>query len=229
MILLLALAFGSAPGSLYNIDQPVPVSLGHGEYFVNARLWGEGGALVRFGVGLFDRITLGMSYGGNRFLGNDSIRLYHRPEFQARLAVLGEEGYIPAVALGFESQGYDDYYDSIQTSYLTLPRGGYLCVGKTITPIRTFVQVGASYWSGFDGFIVANCLLPGGVELIGEYDPALNDRRGGSGWRGGLLNFGIAWSFAEKARLGFGLRDVTGNRPATRLNRVLELSINDRF
>ena len=222
VILLLTPAFGV----LYNIDQPVPISLAHGEYYVGARLWGQGGALVRFGVGLFDRITLGMSYGGNRFLGNDTISLYPRPEFQARLAILNEEGYIPALALGFESQGYDE---TLGTSYQTLPRGGYLCAGKTIAPIRTFVQLGVSYWSSMDAFVVANCLLPGNVELIAEYDPALNDKRGIDTWHGGLLNFGIGWTFAEKVRLVLGLRDVIGNRPETHLNRTLEISINDHF
>lgn len=222
VILLLTPAFGV----LYNVDQPVPISLAHGEYYVGTRLWGQGGALVRFGVGLFDRITLGMSYGGNRFLGNDTISLYPRPEFQARLAILNEEGYIPALALGFESQGYDE---TLGTSYQTLPRGGYLCVGKTIVPIRTFVQLGVSYWSGMDAFAVANCLLPGNVELIAEYDPALNDKRGIDTWRGGLLNFGIGWTFAEKVRLVLGLRDIIGNRPETHLNRILEISINDHF
>jgi hypothetical protein len=219
---------------LYNIDQPVPISLAHGEYYVGARLWGQGGALLRFGVGLFDRVTLGMSYGGNRFLGNDTIDLYKRPEFQARLAVLNEEGFLPAVALGFESQGYDALLPEVDSrthdttwQYAVRPRGGYLCVGKTITPIQTFVQVGGSYWAGFDGFVVANALLPGNVELILEYDPALNDMQGE--WRGGLLNGGIGWTFAEKVRLVLALRDVIGNRPETKLNRTLELSINDHF
>jgi hypothetical protein len=227
VVLLVLVACLPASAILYNIDQPVPVSLAHGEYYVDARLWGEGGALVRFGVGLFDRVTLGMSYGGNRFLGNDTIRPYPRPEFQARLAILSEDGYIPALVLGFESQGYDD---TLGTSYQTLPRGGYLCAGKTIAPIRTFVQVGVSYWSTMDAFVVANCLLPGNVELIAEYDPALNDRRDiDDYWRGGLLNFGVGWTFAEKVRLVLGLRDIIGNRPETHLSRILEISINDHF
>jgi hypothetical protein len=232
MLALLACCL-PAFGTLYNIDQPVPVSLAHGEYFVSARLWGRGGALLRGGVGLFDRVTLGVSYGGNCLLGNDSVLLYRRPEFQARLAILNEVGYIPALALGFDSQGYDDLFAVEDSShdttyrYSVLPRGGYLTAGKTIEPIRTFVQLGASYWGGFDGFLAANCLLPGNVELILEYDPALND--GQARWQGGLLNFGIGWTVAEKVRLALGLRDLLGNRDQTFLNRTLDVSINEHF
>ncbi len=218
---------------LYNIDAPVPISLGHGEYFVATRLWGAGGALVRGGVGLFDRVTLGISYGGDHLLGNDSVRLYRRPEFQGRLAVLNESGYIPALTVGFESQGYDDLLVIAESGrdtsyrYAVLPRGAYLGIGKTIDPIRTFVQVGANYWGGFDGFLAANCLLPGSVEMMLEYDPALNDRQ--SLWQGGLLNLGIGWTIANKVRLALGLRDLLGNRRETFFNRIIEISINDRF
>lgn len=223
--LALLVACLPAFGYLYNIDMPTPTSLAHGEYYVGARLWGEGGAVARVAVGLFDHVTLGVSYGGNRFLGTGRLRVYQRPEFQARLALLQEQGYIPALLLAFESQGYDD---PLGGSYATLPRGGYLLVGKTITPINTFVQVGANYWDGFNGFFAANALLPGNFEVILEYDPAFNDRRGKE-WGPGYLNFGVGWTFAEKMRLGLALRDILGNRDQTRLNRVVDISVREHF
>jgi hypothetical protein len=69
VVLLVLAAFLPASAILYNIDQPVPISLAHAEYYVSARLWGEGGMMMRFGIGLFDRVTLGMSYGGNYIIG----------------------------------------------------------------------------------------------------------------------------------------------------------------
>jgi hypothetical protein len=212
---------------LYNIDQPVPISLAHAEYYVSARLWGSSGVMMRFGLGLFDRVTLGMSYGGNNVLGAGTPKFFdrYRPDVQVRLAILREQGYAPNVVLGFESQGYDD---CINKEYDVREKGGYLCFGKTVDVIRTHCQLGVNYWDGFDGFLALNALLPGDVELIAEYDPALNDRREEQK-NPGFLNFGIGWTFAERVRIVLGLRDVLGNRPETRLNRTLEFSFNERL
>jgi hypothetical protein len=223
--LLVLVACVPASAILYNIDQPVPISLAHAEYYASARLWGDGGVMVRFGLGLFDRVTLGMSYGGNRVIGNDRPQFYdrYRPDFQARLAILQEMGYAPNLVLGFESQGYDG---CASEEYQVREKGGYLCVGKTLDVMRTHCQAGISYWNGLDGFAALNALLPGNVELVAEYDPALNDT---TDLGRGFLNFGIGWTFAERVRMVLGLRDVLGNRDETRLNRVFEISINERF
>jgi hypothetical protein len=228
--LVLCLA-ASASAILYNVDQPVPISLAHGEYYAHARLWGEGGIMMRFGIGLFDRVTLGMSYGGNRIIGSEKPEFFdrYRPEFQARLAILVEQGYSPNLVLGFESQGYDDCDNKV---YAVREKGGYVCVGKTIEASRTYCQLGVNYWEGFDGFIAVNQLLPANIELIAEYDPAFNDMAGErttANQHRGFLNFGIGWTFNEKLRMVVGLRDILGNKAATKLNRTFELSINEHF
>jgi hypothetical protein len=227
IVLLVLAAALPASAILYNIDQPVPISLAHGEYYISGRLWGDGGIMMRFGLGLFDRLTLGMSYGGNSVLGEEKPRLFdrYRPDFQARIAILQELGYAPNLVLGFESQGYDGC--SLQV-YQVREKGGYLCAGKTIDAIRTHCQLGVNYWGGFDGFLALNALLPGSVELILEYDPAFNDHDDVLRHHG-FLNFGVGWTLAEKVRMVLALRDILANRPDTRLNRVLEISLNDSF
>jgi len=225
IVLLVLAACLPVSAILYNVDQPVPISLAHAEYYAGARLWGNGGVMVRFGIGLFDRVTLGMSYGGDRVIGSEKPEFYdrYRPDFQARLAILQEMGYAPNLVLGFESQGYDG---SVAEEYRVREKGGYLCLGKTLDVMRTHCQIGVNYWNGVDGFAALNALLPGNMELIAEYDPALNDTTDeGSGF----LNFGIGWTFAERVRMVVGLRDVLGNREETKLNRVFEISINERF
>jgi hypothetical protein len=214
-----------AGASLYHFDQPVPRSLAHAEYYVGARLWGEGGALVRVGVGLFDRLTIGAAYGGNKLVGAARPEMYSRPEFFARGAILLEQGYFPDLVVGFESQGYDDQSGG---EYGVLPKGGFLTIGKTIEPTRTYVQGAVNYWDRVSGFGVLNQYLPGGFELVLEYDLAAQDRRPEvRGW--GYLNAGLAWTFNEQFRFGVAVRDILGNRPGTRLNRVLDISFSDLF
>lgn len=227
IVLLILVACLPASAILYNIDQPVPISLAHAEYDISGRLWGSGGIMMRVALGLFDRITLGMSYGGDSILGAGKPKLYdrYRPDVQARVAILREQGYAPNMVLGFDSQGYDDC-DS--QKYQVREKGGYLCFGKTVDVISTHCQLGVNYWGGFDGFVALNTLLPGSAELILEYDPAFNDHDVTLQHRG-FLNFGIGWTLAEKVRMVVGLRDILGNLPSNRLNRVLEISLNNHF
>ncbi len=223
---LVALLIAWVPGSalLYNVDQPVPVSLAHGEYYVGMRLWGAGGAVARVAVGLFDRITVGASYGGDRFLGAQTPVLNPRPEFQARAAILMEQGYIPDLAVGVETQGGNGY-DKDNSRYDILPTGGYVGFGKTVEVSRTYLQLGVNYWDGVSGFAVINQLLPGGFEAVLEYDAALNDPGRNSL---GYLNFGMGWTFGDKMRVCIGVRDLLG--PAdNQFNRIVDLSFHDLF
>ncbi|MBM3332332.1 hypothetical protein FJY68_10890 [candidate division WOR-3 bacterium] len=237
VILLLVVACLPVSAALYNIDQPVPISLGHAEYFISGRLWGNGGVMMRFGLGLWDRLTLGISYGGGSVLGAEQPKFYdrYRPDFQARLAILTEKGYAPDLTLGFESQGYDGC--SLQV-FQVREKGGYVCAGKTVEAIRTYCQLGINYWRGFDAFLALNTALPGSVELMLEYDLAQFNygdeyRRPGDDptylRRRGFLNFGVGWTVAGKVRLALALRDILGNREQTTRNRVLEVSVSDRF
>ena len=210
--------------SLYNVDQPVPVSLVHGEYYAGVRLWGNGGALVRFGIGLFDRLTLGASFGGDSLIGAHKPALQRRPEFIARGAILIEQGFYPDLVVGFESQGLGSQQGD---EYEVLPKGGYVCVGKTIEPTQTYVELGVNYWEKVNGFVAVNQFLPGAFEFVVEYDLAANDDRLQS--RRGFLNVGLGWTFGEQLRFGLAVRDVLGSRDETRLNRVLDLSFRDLF
>lgn len=222
LLVLLAIA-GFAFGSLYHIDQPVPRSLAHAEYYVGARLWGQGGALVRVGVGLFDRLTLGAAYGGDRLFGAENPVMYNRPEFFARGAILLEQGYFPDLVVGFESQGYDGQ-DRTSGRYDIPPKGGFLAIGKTVEPTRTYVQGTVNYWGGVSGFVVLSQYLPGGFDVVVEYDLAANDSRRGFGY----LNAGVAWTFNEQFRFGVSVRDVLRNGSSPR-NRVLDISFHDLF
>jgi hypothetical protein len=168
-----------------------------------------------------------MAYSANHIIGSSTPELSRpRPELFVRVAVLREMGYVPDLCLGFDSQGYDYCHND---QFTVREKGVYLAVGKTIEASRTYAELGVNWWQGFNGFLVLNQLLPGNVELIAEYDPALNELTPAARWQGGWLNLGIAWTFQERVRLGVSLRDVLGNKPATRRNRVLDLSINEHF
>ena len=218
--------FIPAQAVLYNIDQPVPLSLAHGEYYIGMRLWGKGGAMARVGVGLFDRLTFGASFGGDSLIGASDPEFYSRPEFFARGAIMTEQGYFPDLIVGFESQGYDHQFPGGDCE--VFPKGGYVCLGKTVEVSRTYFQFGANYWRKANGFVVVNQLLPGAFEFIVEYDLGANDDQLELEGRG-YLNTGMAWTFNEQLRFGIAVRDILGNRKTNQLNRVIDLSFHDLF
>lgn len=234
---------------LYEIDNPAPISLEHGEYFLSARLQNEGGMLAHFGIGLFDRITLGASYGGNKFIGAVKPTFFPYVAFQARALIIRENGTLfPDLIVGFDNQGFGDWVknDTISknpiktdTGYQVRPKGIYLVSGKTFGIVETYLAIGINYplginyWvgtkrhrHGISGFMTLNQPLTDNWELILEYDLNISDPRDRNR---GFLNCGIAWTFNENLRLQIGLKDILSNRKDSGLSRIMNISYRESF
>jgi len=230
LLLVLALPLSA---DLYYLDQPVPVSLKHGEFMVAGRLQSGGGIMTRASVGLFDRLTLGLSYGIDGFFGHGTPSLppVEAVGFQGRGLVLEEGSWNPAMLVGFESQGYDGY-DTAGKRFITLPPGGYLVLGKTIWSSRTEISIGANYWppaypSGFDGHLAVREFCFPDWDFILEYDLATNDRP--DHYFPGLLNLAVARTINGNVNLKLALRDILSCHSNYGLNRVFDISFQQRF
>jgi hypothetical protein len=221
---------------LYFLDHPTGLSLKHGEFMVSGRLQAGGGIMSRACVGLFDRLTLGLSYSVDSFFGPATPRLppFEAAGFQARLLGLDEGSWNPSIMVGFESQGYDGYQLSYR--FLTLPPGGYLLLGKTFWATRTEVSAGANYLpplgqgtaEGFDGHLAIREFYFPDWDFILEYDPVLNDPLSSKELRG-LLNLAIARNFGGSVNLKLALRDVLSCHAGNGLNRVFDISFQQHF
>jgi hypothetical protein len=233
---LLVLTLLPLHADLYYLDHPVPVSLKHGEFMVAGRLQSAGGIMARAGVGLFDRLTLGLSYSVDSFFGPKPLSFppLAAMGFQARLLGLEEGEINPAIMVGYESQGYDGYQTD-KERFVTLPPGGYLVLGKTIWPSRTDISIGANYLppytetspSGFDGHIAVREFYFPDWDFILEYDLALNDH--GGRLATGLFNFAIARTINGNVALKLALRDILSCHTGNGLNRVFDISFQQHF
>ncbi len=110
----------------YYVNRPDARILDHGNYSVGLHLAPNGGLLFGLKAGFFNRLQIGLSYGGERIIGSGPIRWYELPPgVQARVAILDEYTSFMSLAVGFDSQ---DPVGSVDLNQA----GIYLAAGKEI-------------------------------------------------------------------------------------------------
>lgn len=187
---------------------------------LDLRFYGSDGILGGVSVGVFSRGMGGVSFGGSDLLGNEAVNLNPRVEFSGRLRVL-EEGYtLPALAVGYTSQGYGMYDDELKR-YTRKSKGVYLVASKNFRLLlgHTGLHIGAnrSFEDGdgdedFTGYIGVDAGLGKYVVAVAEYDFGLNDNSDNSLGSGkGFLNAGIRWTLSGTFTLGFDLKNIFRN------------------
>ncbi|UCD95274.1 MAG: YjbH domain-containing protein [Candidatus Zixiibacteriota bacterium] len=218
-----------ATPSLYDIpprdliDAPTAGTLPRGCFDIEMRVYNNGGILGRTSIGLSDRFMLGMSYGAEGIIAERSTNRNPRIEFNVKLRLLDETYYLPALAIGFNSQGYGAYIDDMER-YTYKSKGFYIALSRSYDfhNISTGGHAGVNYslenekddeeeptfFFGFDARFSYNL----GVLL--EYDMALNDDRSSVGYAKGrgYLNFGLKWFYSENLELEVILKNLLLNR-----------------
>ncbi|MCS7249814.1 MAG: hypothetical protein N2323_04620 [candidate division WOR-3 bacterium] len=216
----------------YLIDNPSPIFLGHGEYLIGFRLQGNNGIMANFGIGLFDRLNMGISYSGESILGSGKPTFPEKrgPEFQFRLKLVGEETFVfPDIILGFDSQGFGSY-DTNKKGYSVPEKMFYLLLGKTIDITNTNFSGGVYYQDKVNFFISITQLLPNDFNVIFEYSSSFYEKeRDIKNY--GFLNAGIAWNFTEQVRFLFALREIIKNHNYNNchLNRIAYITFQSGF
>jgi hypothetical protein len=195
------------PGALPHgqlIDLPCAKMLPRSGVTAGLRLSPDGGLLASVSVGLTDRFGIGASYGGTNIIGMGRVHMNPQPAVQIQALLFDEQFLSPAVAVGFDSQGFLRY-DKSRKRYPIKSRGVYAVASKNTSflgglGLHGGVNVSLENEDGDrDLDVFAGChkwVTPEWV-LIGEYDAALNDRKGRDPFSGeGLLNLGVRWLFA---------------------------------
>ena len=180
-----------------------------------------GGLQARLGIGLMDRFMVGISYGASSVF-TDAMPSYNpRLEFELKFRLLEENEGLPAIAVGYSSQGYGPY-DSDHKRYMIKSRGFYGAFSKNFkiynNPAGLHGGVNYSLENKDDNdpdvFAGFNADLGGDMMFLAEYDSGLNDnkRYGVYGLGRGYLNMGLAWYLTDNLSLEFDLRNLLRNR-----------------
>ncbi|NNG27275.1 MAG: hypothetical protein HKM87_07090 [Ignavibacteriaceae bacterium] len=208
----------------YLIDMPTAGMLHKGFVGVTSDILPNGVLIAAIEAGVFENVSFGISFGGSNFLGSGNVDWYKWPGINIKLRILDEAVLLPAITLGFDTQGKGEYVDS-SSRYTIKSPGIFAAVRKNFDFIGYLSFHGSVNYSleGNDGDNFVN--LKVGAEktfgsnfsLIIEYDFAFNDNNSpGFGENKGYLNIGLRWTVSEGFTIGFDLRDLRSNKSNTR-------------
>ncbi|MBN1397003.1 MAG: hypothetical protein JXA06_03125 [Bacteroidetes bacterium] len=222
------------------VDRPTAGLLKRGSYSVSSGFFQRGGLLAGITVGIFEPFTFGISYGGTGIIGKDSIGMNPLPGMNAKLRILSEGVLIPALAVGFDSQGKEPYLkaDSLKRYTIKSP-GIYIVASKNYSILGNLSIHGGLNRSLEDGdgdkdlnmFIGVEKSLSDDISIMLEYDLAVNDNHGDAIGKGnGYLNFGFRWSWGKGLVVGFNLKNIIKNQDHVKVgNRTLQIDYIGEF
>ncbi|MFQ5603033.1 MAG: hypothetical protein ACE5HS_07160 [bacterium] len=204
------------------IDLPTAGTLERGSFAIGLRMFNHGGLLSGVAVGITPRFMIGLSYGGENIIGEGDVNWNPDPGIQARFRVIDETYTVPAVTLGFNSQGYGPYNDAFKR-YVNKSRGLFVVASKNYAFFQNLGIHGGINFSleDDDGDEDLNVFLGLDVSFnrefrfVMEYDLARNDNKDDAafGEGDGYLNTGVQWSFSDRLFLQFNLKNLLKNGP----------------
>ncbi len=235
------------------IDMPTASILRGGAFRAGTRIYEEGGLLASLSAGVSNKVMFGVSFGGLDIVGNaQKITWNPTPGVHFIYRVSEESMKMPAIVLGFDSQGYGPYYPSstdappadscgcptsypynkdMNDRYHFKSRGFYAVVSKGYaTFVTAGLHAGVSY-SLDKGenektsptiFMASDIHVARDLAFLIEYDFALNDTKF---YPRGLLNLGARWAFGRNMFFDFDLQNFLGSEGGTTdIRRIIKLT-----
>ena len=218
--------------SRYLIDLPTAGMLSHGSAALDGDFFQNGGLLTSISVGVFNRFLFGISYGSVNFIGSGSPLWYPVPGFHIRARLIEESMMLPAIAVGFNSQGKEVYVDQL-SRYAIKSLGFYAVASKNYRAYGFLgIHGGMNYSleradgdSDINLFAGAEKTLGPFFSLLAEYDLGMNDSNKEALGKGrGYLNFAARLSVGNGLSLAFALKDLVRNQQDITVgNRIIQL------
>jgi len=204
----------------YLIDMPTAGILDKGNVGITTDILPLGVLVAKIEVGVFDNVSFGISYGGANIIGIGSPEWYKWPGVNFRVRLINETTLIPAIALGFDSQGKGEYFEEFGRYAIKSP-GFFAASSKNFELLGYLSFHGVINYSienkDGDGFInlivgVEKTLGPN-FSVLGEYDLGFNDNSSDLFGKGtGYLNVAVKWGVGNGFTIGLELRDILTNK-----------------
>jgi hypothetical protein len=188
----------------------------------------NGGVLAGVNFGVLDRFNIGISYGGSHLIGDGEASPNPQPGFAARVRLIEESTAVPAIVIGFDSQGREEYVDSLDR-YTIMSPGFFAVTSKNFDFLGYLSLHGGVNYSleGSDHGIGLSAgvekTIGSAISVLGEYAYVTDESNDLSNGRGNL-NIGLRWSIGSGLTLGLDIKDLAGNFDRVTIgNRVIRL------
>ncbi|MBI4248883.1 MAG: hypothetical protein HY611_05220 [Elusimicrobia bacterium] len=185
------------------IDVPTAGVLDYGSFGIRTRFFSGGGVLNWLSFGVFQRLSIGASFHVDRFIGDDSPVDLARPELQLKFRFFDGDRLLPALAAGFDGQGY--FYNRSTRRFSEKGKGLYLAASQEILTPGLMTHYGLNI-SDFDsddvyGFLGLSYNIQDKASLLAEFD---NLRRSDQN----RLNAGVRIYATPFLSLDLGVREI---------------------
>ena len=92
------------------ITMPTAGIIEKGKYSVDVNVFAPGGTAIDFNAGVLKNFSIGVAFSGSGIIGATAMRFQSMPGFSLKFRIIDEEKSLPAISLGFTSQGSGYWY-----------------------------------------------------------------------------------------------------------------------
>ena len=154
------------------IDAPTAATLDPGTFAVQSRFYSGGGLLQYISLGVFRGLNIGASMSADGLVGSHSSVGIRTPQAQIKYRFFDGNRYLPALAVGYDGQGYD--YNPLIHDYSQQGRGFYLVGSQELLipglQIHPSVNVSGTNSNSVFGAIPITYTIKNKIELLAEWD-----------------------------------------------------------
>ncbi|MBN1479755.1 hypothetical protein EH223_17755 [candidate division KSB1 bacterium] len=223
------------------IDMPTASILRGGAFRASTRIYEQGGVLASLSAGVSNKVMFGVSYGGLDIIGNAQKIIWNpMPGVHFVYRITEESMKLPAIIIGFDSQGYGPHYP--ESSSITLPdttsecpqiipppynekmfdryqfksRGFYCVVSKGYASfVNAGLHAGVSYTldKGEDEDTGPTIFMGSDIHVARDLAFLVEydfALNDNKVYARGVFNFGVRWAFGRNMFFDFDMQNVLG-------------------
>ncbi len=222
------------------VDMPTAGMIAKGNYTVNTNIYTPGGIMVEFCAGLFKNFSMGVAFSGTGIIGRDDMSFQKIPGFNFKFRFIDEQKTIPAIAVGFNSQGHGAWMKSPER-FETMSPGFFLAASKnfvwSLGDVAAHFGINYSVEPNADNkavnfYIGAEQSIASNFAINLEYNFNRDEKNYKVLSSLGTLNTSFRYSITKGVTLELELRDLLQNRKSSdgaQLERRLNLEIVRAF
>lgn len=249
IVLISMVSFVFGISEFDSITTPTAHVLDRGDYSFQTKFYGNSSMRFSSYIGLFERLSIGFSYGADDFVGNKKPDWNDHVDFKVKFQLLKETINIPGLAVGFDSEGHGIWHEE-QKRYAMKSPGFYAVIGKSDLVLRgSSLNIGINRSTEVkDGdkdintFFAIGQSIGEDLNFTLEYNFAFNDNDNNPsneiakyGDGRGYLNLSVGWFIVPDLQFKFSIYDLLNNSPnfhpdeSTIIDRSFQIIYSTKF